>query len=78
MHPLLSVILAMASCNQEASPSKISQLIREHCTSKRECVIDMGNIVKTPWEKMYVFKESASLEQINQILGFQYKYFEDR
>ena len=37
----------------------------------------MKAIVNEQWDKMYVFKESASLEKINQVIGFNYPYFED-
>lgn len=37
----------------------------------------MRDLIKEPWDKMFVFKEGVSLEQINKTLGFEYKYFED-
>ncbi len=37
----------------------------------------MKDLVNVAWDKMYVFKEGVSLEQINQVLGFKYNYFED-
>lgn len=66
------------SCNENTnSESTIAKKIEKECNNKLSCRINMAALVNKDWDKMYVFNEGVSLEQINQVLGFKYDYFED-
>ncbi len=72
------LIALLFSCSQiETSNSTIAKKIEKECNGKKPCKINIQAIVNEQWDKMYVFKESASLERINQVIGFNYPYFED-
>ena len=59
------------------SDSVIAKKIEKECNNNLSCRINMATLVNKDWDKMFVFKEGVSLEQINQVLGFKYDYFED-
>lgn len=69
------LLFLLFSCN-ETSKSKISQKINKEYTGEN-CEIDMSVIVSEDWDYFYIFKTNTSLEEINNILGFDYPYFED-
>lgn len=72
------LISLLFSCSQmDTSNSIIGKKIEKECNGKGTCNINMQTIVNEQWERMYVFKESASLERINQVIGFNYPYFDD-
>ena len=77
---IITILLTafLFSCSQmETSNSIIAKKIEKECNGKDTCKINMQATVNEQWDKMYVFKESASLERINQVIGFTYPYFED-
>jgi hypothetical protein len=47
------------------------------CKNSNICTINIRETTSFNWDKMYVFKTTASLEIINKTLGFNYPYFED-
>ena len=70
--------LFIISCNENInSDSVIAKKIEKECNNNLSCRINMATLVNKDWDKMFVFKEGVSLEQINQVLGFKYDYFED-
>jgi hypothetical protein len=81
MRKIISIsflIFLVIGCSENInSDSVIAKKIEKVCNNKMSCRIDMKNLVNVEWDKMYFFKEGMSLEQINQILGFKYNYFED-
>jgi hypothetical protein len=76
---ILALFLCLlSSCNTESNnDSRIFNEIAKRNNDSFPCKINMPEIIREDWEKMYVFDLSVSLETINQILGFQYPYFED-
>jgi hypothetical protein len=47
------------------------------CKSSNSCIVNIKEATSFSWDKMYVFKTTASLEIINEALGFTYPYYED-
>jgi len=47
------------------------------CKDTNTCAINIKEVTSFAWDKMYVFKTTASLEIVNEALGFNYPYFED-
>lgn len=47
------------------------------CIDSSVCIVNIKEITNFKWDKMFVFKTTASLEIINEALGFDYPYFED-
>lgn len=47
------------------------------CKGSDSCTLNIKEATSFSWDKMYVFKTTASLEIINEVLGFTYPYYED-
>ena len=47
------------------------------CKGSDRCTINIKESTSFNWDKMLVFKTTASLEIINEALGFTYPYYED-
>ncbi len=47
------------------------------CNDSSVCTIDISKITLFKWDKMFIFKTSASLDIINKALGFSYPYYID-
>lgn len=67
----------MYSCVRNASQEDIIFKVEKSCAGKDTCKVDMHNLVKPDWDKMFIFKPNASLEFINSKIGFNYPYFND-
>ncbi len=77
MKKILLIIIAsiISSCNSSMQ-DKIINNIQKSC-QKDSCIVKMSAITPFDWEKMYVFREGADLQEINKQLGFNYPYFKD-
>lgn len=75
--PVLILIIAFLSCNESNIQSPLGIKVQSTCHGKTTCVVEFSSILDESWDKFYIFKESASLEYINNTLGFRYPYFED-
>ena len=72
------MVLICSSCKNNSSLEvRIGDYIKRTCQESDTCTIDIKNITDFEWHKMYVFKEGATLEKINEVLGFKYPFFED-
>ena len=47
------------------------------CKGSDNCTVNIKETTSFSWDKMFVFKTTASLEIINEALGFAYPYYED-
>lgn len=75
---ILFLLYFVTSCNENInSDSMIAKKIEKKCNEKQSCKVNIKDLVNVAWDKMYVFKEGVSLEQINHVIGFKYTYFED-
>lgn len=73
------IFIFLFSCQQENKgklEKKISDYIEKNCYTDT-CYIDMNDIINFEWKKLYVFKENASLETIENIIGRDYPYYLD-
>lgn len=74
----LLVWTSSLSCNLILHESKnLIGEIDKKCKKSYPCEFKMSDIIKEDWDKMYIFKTTASLGFINNKLGFQYPFFED-
>ena len=51
--------------------------IEDHCDQNFPCQFYMEEFINVQWDKVYIFKEEASLEYINEKMGFAYPFFID-
>ncbi|MDH6251250.1 hypothetical protein M2347_000977 [Chryseobacterium sp. H1D6B] len=74
------IIFNIISCNEKNDNSKfenqIVTLIKESCAAEN-CFIDLSEITSFKWNKLYVFKETASNAEVEKIINQKYPYFED-
>jgi len=77
LHLILYVLLLQNGCGKNIYEKISDQIINKCQSEKDECIISMEEITNFEWDKMYVFKEEATLEEIEEALGFKYKYFDD-
>lgn len=79
MRELLIIVFAvlLLSCNDNGKiESKIETYISNNC-DQENCVIDLTEVLSFKWKHFYVFKETASLELVEQVLRQKYPYFND-
>lgn len=72
---VLFLLFLVYSC-QKTIQDKIIDNIKKNERGD-SCVVKIINITPFDWDKMYVFRENCSLEEVNKKLGFEYPYFED-
>ena len=65
------------SCREQSADNRLVEGIGRECKNQFPCVIDFTRIVSEDWDYMYIFKENASLEEVNTELGISYPFFED-
>ncbi len=74
---LVFVILNVFSfCKIQDNNTLVSR-IEKHCNQNYPCQFDMAELINIEWDRVYLFKEEASLEFINGKIGFSYPYFID-
>jgi hypothetical protein len=64
----------VVSCRNKKS---IAERLYEKCEDKQPCRFPLKEVTDFKWEKVYVFPIGASLEEINQRLGFHYEQWKD-
>ena len=73
---IISFFFLACGCQNDIS-KKVINRIQYQCGDKPNCIIKISDATDFIWDKMYVFKTSASLEEINKALGFYYPYYHD-
>lgn len=76
---LLLLIILINSCNKNGNGKferRIEELINESCKNKN-CFINISKVTSFKWSKLYVFKETASLKEIETVLNQTYPYYSD-
>lgn len=68
-------ILNSCSSNESNLEFKIRKDLEKECTSK--CTLDLNNYLSFEWEHMYVFRETASLNEIEVALETKYPNYGD-
>ncbi len=65
------VTLIFSSCSNKRSniEAKIADKIKNGCNENSECTINVKELTDFNWDKMYVFKYNASLEDVNKAVG---------
>lgn len=72
---ILIIPILVCAC-QNSIQDKILKNIKKNGKGD-SCLVKMVDITSFDWDKMYVFSENSSLEEVNQQLGFEYPYFKD-
>lgn len=67
-------MLFIAGCRNSNS---IAERLYSKCQDKQACQLPLKEVTDFKWDKVYVFPVGASLEEINRVLGFHYKQWED-
>lgn len=76
---LITALFFLICCNNNSNgklENKISTSIQENCKNET-CEVDITKIISFKWNKLYVFKETASLEIIEKVLNQKYPYYAD-
>jgi hypothetical protein len=65
------MIMSLSGCSKSIS-EKIIDRIEHQFKNSKECIIEVKDITHFDWDKMYVFYESATVEEMENALGFKY------
>ena len=69
-HFLLGIIVfALSSCGSNSIESKIAGRVKAQCETPTPCIIRISDLTDFQWDEMYVFRYSASIDQIEQVIG---------
>jgi hypothetical protein len=71
---LLIQCFFIVSCQNGES---IAKKLYSKCADKQACRLPLKDVTDFKWDKVYIFSERTSLEEIDRTLGFHYKYWED-
>ncbi len=77
---IFSLLFLFFSCSEYKKTEfekSIEANYNTSCNKLSSCTVNIASITPYDWDKMYVFKTTASLETIDKALGFNYPYFED-
>lgn len=56
---------------------KIEKEICSKCKFNKDCSIDISSITPFKWDRIFVFKETATLDEIQSAIDADYPYFTD-
>ena len=72
-------IILLTSCNQTENDFDIliSNYLESNCKVNMECVIDLAEVTKFNWDKVYVFSSAVSLEEIENTLNLSLSSYSD-
>jgi hypothetical protein len=73
-HLLLIQCFFIVGCRNSDS---IAERLYLKCGDEQACRLPLKDVTDFKWDKVYVFPVGASLEEIDQALGFHYKQWED-
>jgi len=71
------LVLMLGSCKKSSIKNIIADKVENKCQNMKTCTINMQEVTNFKWDKVYLFSEGTSLEDIDKALGFHYSYFED-
>jgi hypothetical protein len=66
---LLLLLLAFCACGSSNFETRIAKRVNSSCGASTTCLIRIKDLTDFQWDKMYVFKYNATLEQIKEALG---------
>lgn len=64
-----SILAFYTACAQGTLEDRIAQRA-EKCSRDKPCTVSISSLTPFQWDKMYVFKYNATLEEIKNALGF--------
>lgn len=70
----------LSGCNEKHTGKmelKIEKYIKSNCNTLDSCKVDLSKVTSFQWDILYIFKETASLEEIQKIMGIEYPYYQD-
>ena len=69
-HFLITIlVLALSGCGSNNIESKIASKVTAQCNTPKPCIIRISDLTDFEWDQMYVFRYSASIDQIEQVIG---------
>jgi hypothetical protein len=63
------MLVAVSGCRSNNIESKVAGRVREQCETAKPCIIRISDLTDFQWDEMYAFSYSASIDQIEQIIG---------
>src|SRR5712692_495649 len=80
---VMGSLLVLQSCgsNKSIDPNsvegKIAASIKTTCRGSRVCTIRIRDVTKFDWDKMYVFKYTATNDEIQKVVGIPLPHYND-
>ncbi|MBN8567805.1 MAG: hypothetical protein J0M25_13865 [Flavobacteriales bacterium] len=53
----------------------VEKEFKSKCGDSDGCSLDIKKFKNLKWDKLYVFSSSASLEEVNKMIGFEYPFY---
>lgn len=66
---IIFLIFSITSCDKLTIEDKIRDSIKRTLNNKKTLVVDVSKITDFKWDKMYVFKYTATKDEIDNIIG---------
>jgi hypothetical protein len=63
------ILLALSGCGSNSIESKIAGRVKAQCETPKPCIIRISDLTDFQWDEMYAFRYSASVDQIQQVIG---------
>jgi uncharacterized protein YigE (DUF2233 family) len=71
LSPLM--VFFLISCKDDSIAAKLYR----KCNGQEKCLQPLKSVTNFKWQKVYVFRAGASLEEIEKVLGIPYKQWQD-
>ncbi len=68
------IAIILNACKSNTFERKIANKIERNC-KQISCTIRMQELTNFTWDKMYVFKYTATLEEVNKVLGVGFQNY---
>jgi hypothetical protein len=63
------ILLAVSGCGCNNLEGKIAGKVRAQCETSKPCIVRISDLTDFQWDEMYAFRYSASIDQIQQVIG---------
>lgn len=63
------MLLAVSGCGANNIETRIAGRVRAQCETPNPCIVRISDLTDFQWDEMYVFLYSASVDQMEQVLG---------
>ncbi len=77
---IISVYLFLTACGNKSQgvlEQEVVKHIERQCLTEKYCSFELSEVTPFEWNKLYAFKETAQLDEIEKVIGTKYPYFTD-